>query len=84
MVQLYETKRFTSGGFRHYELYFPDGSCPTEAIVDRFLTIAENEGTVLLLVDVVMLSAVVASNLDNVRPRLAQMLVEKTGLSQIF
>lgn len=32
------------GGFRHYELYFPDGSCPTEAIVDRFLLIAENEG----------------------------------------
>ena len=43
MLQLYKSSRFTSGGFRHYELYFPDGSCPSEAIVDRFLSIAESE-----------------------------------------
>ena len=43
LLQLYKSSRFTSGGFRHYELYFPDGSCPSEAIVDRFLSIAESE-----------------------------------------
>jgi cell division cycle 14 len=25
----YESSRFTSKGIRHYELYFPDGSCPS-------------------------------------------------------
>ena len=39
----YDRKRFVDGGFRHYDLYFPDGTCPTEAIIMRFLEIAESE-----------------------------------------
>lgn len=42
-MQLYKAARFTAGGFKHYELYFPDGSCPSLEIVDRFLEIAERE-----------------------------------------
>ena len=42
-LQLYDAKRFQSGGFRHYELYFPDGSCPSEKIIDTFLATAEQE-----------------------------------------
>ena len=30
-------------GFRHYEMYFPDGTCPTEAIMRRFLSTVESE-----------------------------------------
>ncbi len=41
--QVYDRKRFTDGGFRHYDMYFPDGSCPTEAIVHRFMDVVENE-----------------------------------------
>lgn len=40
---MYDRKRFLDGGFRHHELYFPDGSCPTEPILRRFLEIAEGE-----------------------------------------
>lgn len=39
--QVYEAKRFTSGGFQHHELYFPDGSCPSQEILLRFLDLAE-------------------------------------------
>ena len=42
-VQLYESSRFTDGGFRHHELYFPDGSCPSDQILQRFLDISEQE-----------------------------------------
>lgn len=38
---MYEAKRFTSGGFQHHELYFPDGSCPSQEILLRFLDLAE-------------------------------------------
>ncbi|KAK9839607.1 hypothetical protein WJX81_000477 [Elliptochloris bilobata] len=41
--QMYEGRRFVAGGFRQHELYFPDGSCPSEAIVQRFLAIVEAE-----------------------------------------
>lgn len=41
--KVYDRKRFTDGGFRHYDLYFPDGSCPTEAILLKFLEIVESE-----------------------------------------
>ena len=41
--RLYDRRRFTEGGFRHHELYFPDGSCPTGAIVDRFCSLVEAE-----------------------------------------
>lgn len=41
--QVYDRKRFLDGGLRHHELYFPDGSCPSEAILMKFLEIAEHE-----------------------------------------
>ncbi len=31
--QVYDRKRFLDGGFKHHEMYFPDGSCPTDAII---------------------------------------------------
>jgi cell division cycle 14 len=39
----YEADRFTRLGMRHYDLYFLDGSVPSDAIVKRFLHIAESE-----------------------------------------
>jgi cell division cycle 14 len=36
-------RAFCDGGFEHHELYFPDGSCPTNEIVLRFLDICESE-----------------------------------------
>ena len=39
--QVYDAKRFTDGGLRHHELYFPDGSCPPTELLLRFLEIAE-------------------------------------------
>jgi len=42
-TQGYDRKRFTDGGFNHYDLYFPDGSCPREAILLHFLELAEAE-----------------------------------------
>lgn len=47
---MYDAKRFTDAGFRHYELYFPDGSCPPDTITARFLEIAEREGGIALSV----------------------------------
>ena len=40
---MYERERFLSAGLRHVELYFPDGSCPSEALLLRFLSLAEAE-----------------------------------------
>lgn len=40
-MQVYERKRFLDGGFQHHELYFPDGSCPSQDILLRFLALAE-------------------------------------------
>ena len=40
---LYDGKRFADGGFSMHELYFPDGSCPPEPLLSRFLHIAETE-----------------------------------------
>ena len=42
-LQLYESTRFTDAGFRHHELYFPDGSCPPDHILQQFLAISEQE-----------------------------------------
>lgn len=39
--QVYDRKRFLDGGFQHHELYFPDGSCPSQEILLKFLSIAE-------------------------------------------
>ena len=39
----YEEERFRHNGIRHYDLFFVDGSCPSEKLVKDFLKIAENE-----------------------------------------
>ena len=36
-------QRFARLGIRHYDLYFLDGSVPSEEIIQRFLSIAESE-----------------------------------------
>ncbi|KFV89293.1 Dual specificity protein phosphatase CDC14A, partial [Fulmarus glacialis] len=40
--KIYEAKRFTDAGFEHYDLFFIDGSTPSDSIVQRFLNISEN------------------------------------------
>lgn len=40
--QLYDARRFTDAGFDHRDLFFVDGSTPTDAIVRRFLAVCEN------------------------------------------
>ena len=46
--QTYDVQRFVSGGFAMHELFFPDGSCPSDSILQRFLKIAEStEGDAL-------------------------------------
>ncbi|BBN20019.1 hypothetical protein Mp_8g15730 [Marchantia polymorpha subsp. ruderalis] len=37
----YDRRRFADQGIAHYDLYFPDGSCPTDRILKRFLEIVE-------------------------------------------
>lgn len=44
---MYDAKRFTNAGFDHYDLFFADGSTPTDAIVKEFLDVCENaEGAI--------------------------------------
>ena len=38
-----QSSRFTQYGVRHYEMYFPDGTCPSEQTLLRFLDTAERE-----------------------------------------
>ncbi|CAI5776656.1 specificity phosphatase CDC14A isoform X3 [Podarcis lilfordi] len=45
--KIYEAKRFTDGGFDHYDLFFIDGSTPSDSILQQFLTISEEaEGAI--------------------------------------
>ncbi|XP_048359629.1 dual specificity protein phosphatase CDC14B isoform X4 [Sphaerodactylus townsendi] len=45
--RMYDAKRFREAGFEHYDLFFADGSIPTDTIVQTFLNICENaEGAV--------------------------------------
>ncbi|XP_069481782.1 dual specificity protein phosphatase CDC14B isoform X3 [Ambystoma mexicanum] len=45
--KMYDAKRFTDANFEHYDLFFVDGSAPTDTIVKRFLDICENtEGAI--------------------------------------
>ena len=37
----YDAKQFTDKGFQHLELFFPDGSCPSDQIMQQFLQYAE-------------------------------------------
>ena len=44
---MYNAKHFTNAGFDHYDLFFADGSTPTDAIVKEFLDICESaEGAI--------------------------------------
>ncbi|XP_030583110.1 dual specificity protein phosphatase CDC14AB isoform X2 [Archocentrus centrarchus] len=40
--KIYDAKRFTDAGFNHYDLFFPDGSTPSDIITQRFLHICES------------------------------------------
>ena len=40
---MYDGQRFAKGGFRMHELFFHDGTCPSEAILQAFLAIAKAE-----------------------------------------
>lgn len=45
--KIYDSKRFTDAGFHHYDLFFLDGSTPSDIITHRFLHICEStEGAV--------------------------------------
>ena len=41
--KMYESDRFTAHGVKHHEMYFPDGTCPSEPILYRFLETVEKE-----------------------------------------
>ncbi|GMH39216.1 hypothetical protein BSKO_07114 [Bryopsis sp. KO-2023] len=41
--KVYDRRRFTTSGFNHHELFFPDGSCPPVSIVKEFLRICDQE-----------------------------------------
>lgn len=39
--KIYDSKRFTDAGFQHVDLFFIDGSTPSDQIVKKFLDLAE-------------------------------------------
>ena len=41
--KVYDRKKFLANGQHHYDMYFPDGSNPTDAIIKRFMEVAETE-----------------------------------------
>lgn len=41
--KVYDRKKFLDAGFNHYDMYFPDGGNPTDAIIKRFIEVAEAE-----------------------------------------
>lgn len=41
--KLYERRRFTEYGVKHVDMYFIDGSCPSDAIMLKFLDLVESE-----------------------------------------
>ncbi|XP_046353487.1 dual specificity protein phosphatase CDC14AB-like isoform X1 [Haliotis cracherodii] len=40
--KIYDARRFTDAGFDHYDLFFIDGSVPSDSIVRQFLELSEN------------------------------------------
>ncbi|XP_063726980.1 dual specificity protein phosphatase CDC14A-like isoform X2 [Symsagittifera roscoffensis] len=42
--KFYDAKRFTDAGFEHYDLFFVDGSNPSQEILYKFLEICERAG----------------------------------------
>lgn len=58
--KIYDARRFTDAGFDHYDLFFIDGSVPSDTIVRQFLELSENaeggiaihcKGTILISKD---------------------------------
>ncbi|VDM62530.1 unnamed protein product [Angiostrongylus costaricensis] len=41
-VRMYDAKKFTDAGFDHVDLFFIDGSTPSEKIVERFISVVDN------------------------------------------
>lgn len=41
--KMYEERKFTDNGVNHYHLQFPDGTCPPDSILKRFIALAEAE-----------------------------------------
>jgi len=39
----YEKQTFIDAGINHHDMYFLDGGCPSEAIVERFIEVCEQE-----------------------------------------
>ncbi|XP_054644474.1 dual specificity protein phosphatase CDC14AB [Dunckerocampus dactyliophorus] len=39
--KIYDAKRFTNAGFNHYDLFFLDGSTPSDIITRRFLSLCD-------------------------------------------
>jgi cell division cycle 14 len=44
----YGAMKFTKNGIQHYNLYFHDGSVPSNTIIDEFLEISEKEGPIAI------------------------------------
>jgi cell division cycle 14 len=40
--KIYDARRFTDAGMDHHDLFFVDGSTPSDAILEKFLEICEN------------------------------------------
>ncbi|KAK7079429.1 Dual specificity protein phosphatase cdc14a [Halocaridina rubra] len=40
--KIYDAARFKNAGFNHYDMYFIDGSCPSDEIMREFLRVSEN------------------------------------------
>lgn len=40
--KIYDASRFRAAGFEHYDMYFIDGSCPSDEIMREFLRVSEN------------------------------------------
>lgn len=40
---MYDERKFTDNGISHYHLQFPDGTCPPENILKKFIHLAEAE-----------------------------------------
>jgi cell division cycle 14 len=45
----YNSTRFTSKGIRHADLFFKDGSCPSEDLANEFLTLAEESDAAIAI-----------------------------------
>lgn len=39
--KMYQARRFTDAGFHHHDLFFIDGSCPSNEILSKFLKLCE-------------------------------------------